>query len=66
MDNNKEYNDFMQELAQKMAELKDKYSKLSPANQAKVAEDCRKVLAVQGIMVTADAIINGFKGTQSK
>lgn len=61
MDENKEFNDFMSELVQKMAEIQDKYYKLSSANQAKVADVCKKALAVQGINVTTDTIINGIK-----
>lgn len=58
---NKELNDFMNELVQKMAEIRDKYNKLSPENQANVARVCRNVLAVKGINVTAETIINGIK-----
>lgn len=58
---NKELNDFMNELVQKTAEIRDKYNKLSPENQANVARVCRNVLAVNGINVTAETIINGIK-----
>lgn len=58
---NKELNDFMNELVQKTAEIRDKYNKLSPENQANVARVCRNVLAVKGINVTAETIINGIK-----
>jgi hypothetical protein len=58
---NKELNDFLNELVQKTAEIRDKYNKLSPENQANVARVCRNVLAVNGINVTAETIINGIK-----
>ena len=61
MNENKELNDFMNELVQKMAEIRDKYNKLSPENQANVARVCRNFLAVKGINVTAETIINGIK-----
>lgn len=60
MNENKEYNDFMKELVQKMVEIREKYNKLSDENQKKVAQTCVSALAVQGINVTTDAIINGI------
>ena len=61
MDENKEFNDFMNELFKKMIEIKDKYNKLSPENQYKVAQVCRTTLAAQGIIISAEAIINGIR-----
>lgn len=61
MDENKQFNDFMKESYQKMAELQAKYNGLSPKNQAKVADIYRNALAIQGINVTAESIINGIK-----
>ena len=61
MDENKEFNDFMNELFKKVIEIKDNYKKLSPENQYKVAQVCRTTLAAQGINISAEAIINGIR-----
>lgn len=64
MENNKEFNDFMSELVQKMTELKEKFNGLSSANKAKVVDVCRYALALHGVNVTAEEIIKGINTNQ--
>lgn len=56
----KEYCDFIKELAEKSGELMDKYKDLSEENQRKVSALCRKIVTTQGMVGIISFIKNPF------
>jgi hypothetical protein len=56
----KEYFDFIKELAEKSGELMGKYQKLSEENKRKVSSLCRKIVTTQGMAGIMRFIQNPF------